>query len=147
MSEMTDTCVSQPLAKWIPSTDDIEQCARICHEANRAVCVINGDEPYPAWNEAPDWQRASAIEGVKFHFESPWADDRDSHDRWMECKLRDGWTYGAVKDPARKTHPCLLPRHALPESERIKDSLFKAICGGFSKSKREARGERVGLKT
>ena len=39
----------------------------------------------------------------------------------------DGWTYGEVKDPARKTHPTLLPFGGLPAEQQLKDRLFIAI--------------------
>lgn len=136
-SLQSEGCVVQK-PRWAPTEDDIEQCARICHEANRAVCVANGDMSQVGWDEAPDWQRDSVRDGVKFHFEHPWAEERESHDKWMERKLREGWTYGPVKDVARKQHPCLLPRYALPQNEQVKDTLFKAICAGFAKAKREA---------
>ena len=43
------------------------QIASICHEANRAYCLSIGDESQPEWATAPDWQRVSAINGVRFH--------------------------------------------------------------------------------
>jgi hypothetical protein len=38
----------------------------------------------------------------------------------------DGWRYGKVKDPARKTHPTL-PWDELPAEQQLKDRLFIAI--------------------
>jgi hypothetical protein len=43
------------------------------------------------------------------------------HRRWMEEKLKGGWQYGPIKDPVKKTHPCLVPWEDLPEDEREKD--------------------------
>jgi hypothetical protein len=116
---------------WSPSDKDIENMALICHEANRAVCVVNGDLSQPSWDDAPDWQKKSAIEGVKFHIAKPHADSRMSHDKWMETKLRDGWRYGPTKNADTKEHPCLLPYHALPDTEKVKDDIFKAVIQGY----------------
>lgn len=46
---------------------NIEQIARIAHETNRVYCATLGDTSQPAWDDAPDWQRQSAIKGVEFH--------------------------------------------------------------------------------
>ncbi len=43
------------------------------------------------------------------------------HDRWAQQRQRLGWTYGAVRDNARKQHPLLVPWEALDETERDKD--------------------------
>jgi hypothetical protein len=52
------------------------------------------------------------------------------HRRWMEEKLKGGWQYGPVKDPVKKTHPCLVPWEELPEDEREKDrQAVRAIPG------------------
>lgn len=116
------------LAELIPtnpqSNSDI---AKICHEANRAWCELNGDFSQPKWEEAPDWQRESAIAGVIFHRANPHADDSASHDAWAAQKLADGWVYGEIKDPEAKTHPCLVPFDQLPHAQQFKDRLFRTI--------------------
>lgn len=124
------------LKRWQPDEKDIEDAARICHDANRAICTINGDFSQPTWEDAPEWQKASAMDGVRFHIDNRHADGRQSHDRWMEVKLRDGWRYGPTKDAATKEHPCLLPYHALPQHERVKDDVFRAIVSGYFSGKR-----------
>ena len=43
------------------------------------------------------------------------------HDRWAQDRQRQGWTYGPVRDNARKFHPLLVPWEALDEVEREKD--------------------------
>ncbi len=42
-----------------------EQIARVAHEVNRAYCQALGDNSQPAWEDAPQWQRDSAMLGVK----------------------------------------------------------------------------------
>jgi ryanodine receptor 2 len=46
---------------------------------------------------------------------------KNAHDVWARQRLREGWRYGAVRDDARKEHPCLVPYEQLPESEKEYD--------------------------
>jgi RyR domain len=105
----------------------IEEIARVCHEANRAWCFVNGDVSQVEWAEAPAWQRESAIRGVEFALANPDAPDSAQHDAWSADKVRDGWQYGPVKDAQAKTHPCLVPFDQLPTHQQAKARLFHAI--------------------
>jgi len=106
-----------------------EDVARICHEANRAWCAHNGDHSQPAWEDAPEWQRESALSGVAFHQHNPEAGDSASHDNWMAEKAEAGWVYGPEKNPdaTPPTHPCMVPFDQLPPEQQFKDRLFRAI--------------------
>jgi hypothetical protein len=105
----------------------VRQVAEICHETNRAYCKILGDDSQPVWQDAPEWQRTSAINGVIFHRNNPDASAEASHNSWLAEKRADGWTYGTVKDPERKEHPCFIPFTGLPLEQQAKDKLFKGI--------------------
>jgi hypothetical protein len=111
----------------IVTANEIKRIARMCHAANRNWCREHGDFSQPRWHEAPEWQQRSVIDGVKFHLTNPDANDSASHDNWMAEKLREGWTYGEVKDLDAKTHPCMVPFDQLPREQQIKDRLFRAI--------------------
>lgn len=106
---------------------EIEKIAKICHDANRSYCMTIGDFTQKKWENAPDWQKQSAINGVKFCIENPDSTPADSHNSWLKEKEADGWKYGEVKDSEKKEHPCFVPYEQLPESQKIKDSLFLAI--------------------
>jgi hypothetical protein len=101
--------------------------AEICHQANKVYCEMNGDASQVDWNNAPDWQRESAINGVKFRLENPDAGHDAMHNNWMNEKNKDGWVYGEVKDAEAKTHPCIVPFEQLPLVQQKKDALFSAI--------------------
>lgn len=109
----------------------IEQLAMICHEANRALCIQLGDTSQLPWKDAPEWQQKSAIAGVNFCVKNPEAPASANHDSWLAQKEAEGWTYGAVKDPEKKTHPCFVPYDQLPEDQQAKDHLFKAVVGSL----------------
>lgn len=108
-----------------------EQIAKITHEANRAYCAVIGDDSQVAWEEAPEWQRNSAIIGVQFNRENPDAPPSASHDSWLEVKKAEGWKYGVVKNAELKEHPCYVPYEDLPEEQKKKDALFKAVVAAL----------------
>jgi len=104
-----------------------ERIAMVCHEANRMYCWTIGDDSQLPWNDAPAWQRTSAINGVAFSLANPDAPPSASHDSWMAEKRDAGWKYGPVKDADKKEHPCFLPFAELPVEQQLKDKLFRAI--------------------
>lgn len=101
--------------------------AMIAHEANRAYCQQIGDNSQKSWEEAEQWQRDSAIKGVDYHLANPDATPENSHESWMKEKEETGWTYGPVKDPEKKEHPCFVPYNELPVEQQAKDYLFRGI--------------------
>lgn len=108
----------------------IEMIAEICHNVNKAYCESQNDFSQPTWEEAPEWQKSSAINGVKYHLENDVTPEM-SHENWLKQKLEEGWVYGKVKDPELKTHPCMMKYNELPKYQRTKDSLFKAVVDSF----------------
>ncbi len=127
MSEF-EADVKEVKAAW----SAMDNIARVCHEVNRAYCQALGDKSQPAWEDAPEWQRASARMGVDLHTMGDFGPEA-SHISWMDNKLAEGWTFGPVKDAAAKTHPCLVPFTELPREQQAKDFLFRAVvhaCAG-----------------
>lgn len=111
----------------------IEYAARFTHEVNRAYCQSIGDHSQLPWDEAPAWQQQSAISGVRLHKGGDHGPEA-SHEAWMKEKVDDGWVYGEVKDPEKKTHPCLVPFDKLPVEQQAKDYIFRAVvrlCSGL----------------
>ena len=45
----------------------------------------------------------------------------NAHDVWALARMKEGWTYGSVRDDAKKQHPDLIPYSALPDSEKEYD--------------------------
>lgn len=112
---------------------NIESIAIVCHEANKAWCKLNGDDSQKHWGEAEQWQRDSAIGGVRFRIDNPSSGHEAMHNVWWANKLADGWVYGEVKDAENKIHPCLVPFDDLPEFQQKKDALFCAIVDVLKK--------------
>lgn len=109
------------------STLTIEEIARIAHEVNRAYCSALGDNSQPLWEDAPDWQKSSAINGVNFHLNNPDAGPDHSHNEWLKEKKATGWKWGPVKDPEKKEHPCYIEYDRLPQEQKVKDYLFRGV--------------------
>lgn len=104
--------------------DDI---AKLCHETNRTYCQLIGDYTQPPWEQAPEWQKRSALIGVEFVINHPDAPPSASHDSWLEEKKASGWKWGPEKNADTKEHPCFLSYAELPAQQRLKDHLFTAI--------------------
>ena len=104
-----------------------EQIARVAHEVNRAYCQALGDNSQPAWEDAPQWQRDSALLGVKLHIENPGASPSASHESWMAQKVAEGWVYGPEKKPELKQHHCIVPFADLPVGQQAKDFIFRGV--------------------
>lgn len=103
----------------------VDAVAKICHEGNRALCAALGDMSQPAWEDAPEWQKQSARNGVEFHVMNN-APPSASHENWLKEKEAAGWKYGPVKDAEKKEHPCFVPYDQLPKEQQFKHYLF---CG------------------
>jgi len=111
----------------------IQEIAQVCHEINRSFCIAMDDFSQLNWEDAPDWQKESAIKGVEFHINNPQAGPAASHESWMEQKLLDGWKYGDVKDSEAKTHPCIVDFDELPKEQQAKDYLFRQVVHSLKK--------------
>jgi len=104
-----------------------EEIAKVCHEVNRVYCVAIGDRSNEPWERAPEWQRKSAINGVKFHQDNPDASVSQSHESWLKEKETEGWSYGNVKNAGKKEHPCFVPFKKLPKEQKAKDFIFREL--------------------
>jgi hypothetical protein len=102
------------------------EIAKICHEVNRGLCFGLGDYSQTSWEVAPDWQKDSAMDGVEAILRGAITKPEDSHENWLQAKHAEGWKWGAVKDPDKKEHPCMVAFDELPPEQQLKDTLFFA---------------------
>ena len=103
-------------------TQKLEACARAAYEVNRAYCFALGDTSQPSWEDASEWQRSSATNGVCGVLDGNGPEA--SHESWLKEKADTGWKFGPKKDPDAKEHPCFVPYAELPPEQRRKDDLF-----------------------
>lgn len=111
--------------------DFIEMTAAMAHELNKAYCISIGDNSQTHWEDAPQWQKDSSINGVKYAIENNFPNPVLMHINWQKEKVADGWVYGEIKDPVAKTHPCIRDYGELPEEQRVKDTIFAAVVRAF----------------
>ncbi len=109
-----------------------ERIAEICHTVNRAYCQSLKDDSKPSWENSPEWQKKSIINGVKFHLDNPDATASSGHEKWLDEKRKEGWVYGAVKNVDLKQHPCFLKFDDIPKEFKAKGFVFKAIVNSLS---------------
>lgn len=46
---------------------------------------------------------------------------KNVHEVWAQNRIREGWTYGPVRDDQKRQTPCLVPYDQLPEEEKAYD--------------------------
>jgi hypothetical protein len=132
IEEEVGLTAGEALAEMTEYDRGVTGIAIVCHTANMGVCSIMGDNSQPSWDDAPLWQRMSAINGVEAHLETTYGlDPEESHKSWLREKIADGWVWGVTKNEVLKTHPCITPYHMLPPDQQIKDHVFGAIVGAM----------------
>lgn len=97
--------------------------AKICYEVNKAYCEAIGETILPFEDV-----EGSTIEGVINHMKNPSMTPKESHEKWMEFKRKDGWKYGPVKNVELKEHPRFIEYDELPTEQKAKDYIFKALA-------------------
>ena len=104
----------------------IDEIGRVCHEANRAYCIVVGDKNgLVGWDElAEDYKELTRV-GVMGVLKGNTPEM--SHESWMKERLENGWKYGEKLNREAKIHPNLVPYNELPEKQKIKDHLFVNI--------------------
>ena len=112
---------------------NITDIAQVSHELNKAYCESIGDHSQLSWDDAPDWQKYSAVNGVKFHISNPDASPEQSHESWLKQKKEAGCTYGPIKNPEIKEHPCFVPYDQLPDGQKSKDYIFRQTVHSLKK--------------
>ena len=46
---------------------------------------------------------------------------KNVHEVWAQNRIKEGWTYGPVRDDQKRQTPCLVPYDQLPEKEKAYD--------------------------
>lgn len=100
-----------------------EFLARVAHEINRQICILNGEQALH-YSDMP----RDIIESMeKTILEMGSGSLGDSHREWMKVREGQGWVYGPTKCMECKTSPCLVPFEELPYQQKVKDCIFVGI--------------------
>lgn len=46
---------------------------------------------------------------------------KNVHEVWAQNRIKEGWTYGPIRDDQKRQTPCLVPYDQLPEEEKAYD--------------------------
>lgn len=116
--------------------EEVVELARQIHVAMDELARALGEAGYPAWEDAPAWQREASMSSARQALDGGLLPGQE-HARWMADKLATGWRWGPDKDDRARTHPMLLPFEDLPIVEQLKDAVpwlvasrFKAALAG-----------------
>lgn len=109
-----------------PSEDAKLLCARLVHAVNTVYCVALNE---PTFDFAT--VRDSVLAGIEALVDDPDLTPEQSHEKWMEYKVADGWRLGPTKSLEKKEHPYLMPYTMLGPNQRFKDVLFTTIVREF----------------
>jgi hypothetical protein len=110
-----------------------EQIASVCHEANRALQLLQHADGIPVaepWHQLDDQDRKRITAGVRAAIRG--ATPVQLHEEWREALTAEGWQFGLTKSTVFRTHPNLVPYAKLPAEQRIKDHLFAAIVNALA---------------
>jgi hypothetical protein len=108
----------------------IEDIAYVAYEAVRAHQRVCGDPVNPPWAEAEPQARESAVHGAEMAAAGRPGAER--HAEWLTWRRAEGWQVGAVKDPAGRVSPFLVPWPDLPERGRRRSEVFGAVASALS---------------
>jgi len=110
---------------------ELEAICVVVHEANRTYRKRIGEDPGPAWADAPEEMKASIQNGVVWLIAHPDAPPSASHEEWYRHKQKAGWAWGPVKNAEKKLHPNMLEYVKLPFEQRMKDFIFISVIAGM----------------
>jgi len=108
--------VRLPLEERVPLTP--QQLARLCHEADRVLCSMQGDARVSPWETLDEKTQDEVVAAVREVLEHPELTDEARHARWLRQRREAGWIYGPVRSIPGRTDPALLEYGAL-SSERL----------------------------
>jgi hypothetical protein len=105
--------------------------AKVNHEVMVALAHFYGDDPKVPWDKMTEDEKHHCFVGVKAITDNPKITPNEIHEVWMKERLAEGWRYGPVLDPVKKTSPCLTSYLELPDKDKMKDHIFIAIVKAF----------------
>ena len=106
--------------------------AKVCHEANKALCEGLGDNSQLAWESASPEEQMAVTTAVQNQLNNPATTAEDVHNAWCQKMFAAGYYYGPVKDETLKEDPALVHYNKLPADAQAKSNLFITIVNQLS---------------
>ena len=110
--------------------DDREAAAaRHGWEVLRAYRAALGEEPGPAWEDAPVVAHVRTLVAVNVLARGDEGGEA-RHRRWLAERAAEGWRWAEREDRARRLSPCMRSWASLSPEQRAKDALWCAAVLG-----------------
>lgn len=113
-----------------PPIQILAKIAEQAHAVNNVWTKEVGNETRPEWNTLSQEDKEHYIHAVSNAIDSKLYSPAEAHKQWSTWMLAQGWEHGEYNRDEKK-HPNLIPFEQLPESEKVKDILFIAVCKPF----------------
>lgn len=121
----------QPIdAVIVKGAIDIEVVARTCYTVNQQYVLSSGENGGLPWEQTTIDVRNSYMKAVNESLRYNYSPE-EQHEKWLEAKAAEGWTYGPIKNEELKQSPAFLPYAALPPAQKVKDYMFKGVIASL----------------
>lgn len=105
----------------------VNRIAEVSYEAIRAYSYTLGEPLRAPWDHASEHRREATRRGVRGILLGHLRDARAAHDAWLSEHRAEGWNWGPIIDEHTRRHPALLPYEQLPQVQRTKGELCRAV--------------------
>ena len=109
----------------------IEQIAKTAHSVHRAYCIANNISTQPEWDSVEQEHKEVVYNSIKSILNGEISSLEESHNKFVESKKSQGWTYGQQYDITKKTNPRLVPFENLNLSQKTKEMIFFECVNSF----------------
>jgi hypothetical protein len=114
-----------------PPIQILAKIAEQAHNVNNVWTKEVGNDTRPEWHTLSQEDKEHYIHAVANAIDSKLESPQEAHKQWSTWMLAQGWEFGEQYDREGKKHPNLRPYDQLPETEKVKDILFIAVCKPF----------------
>lgn len=107
-----------------------EEIAKVAYQTYREYLKnTNSTTNLLDWDECPDWEKKSAIIGVRTYINNPEDSIEKNHERWMKERLTNNGVYYTERDKISFDY---LPREPIPflqlsKKLQVKDFIFQNV--------------------
>lgn len=109
----------------------VEQIAKTAHAVHRAYCIENNIPTQPEWHEVDNEHKDVVYNSIRSILHGAVNTAEESHNKFLESKLSQGWRFGEEYSASEKLNPRLVPFKQLTLEQRTKEGIFFACVSSF----------------
>lgn len=110
---------------------EIEQISKTTHEVHLSYCRSMGIDTQGKWEEISEAHKNGIISSVKGILLGEISTKVESHNNFINNKIKDGWKWGEYYCKNKKTNPRLVVYQLLSLEDKVKESLFFDCVSSF----------------